>query len=147
MQGASPLLLFYEPSNWLAFIVYFIVGAVCGYVQLRSAETVRFVQEESALLQERLQFVRRLYQDTLEDKRQFRRQILGRRDSFGKIYAVTQELNVLQPQQLYRKTVQVLESVLENQSVALYQLTRTGALHGWRRPAPEERRRCRVRWR
>ena len=126
MQGASPLLLFYEPSNWLAFIVYFIVGAVCGYVQLRSAETVRFVQEESALLQERLQFVRRLYQDTLEDKRQFRRQILGRRDSFGKIYAVTQELNVLQPQQLYRKTVQVLESVLENQSVALYQLDENG---------------------
>lgn len=33
-QGASPLLLFYEPSNWLAFLVYFVVGAVCGYVQL-----------------------------------------------------------------------------------------------------------------
>ena len=27
-QGASPLLLFYEPSNWLAFLVYFVVGAV-----------------------------------------------------------------------------------------------------------------------
>ena len=34
-EGASPLLLFYEPSNWLAFLVYFVVGAVCGYVQLR----------------------------------------------------------------------------------------------------------------
>ena len=27
--------LFYEPSNWLPFIAYFVVGAVCGYVQLR----------------------------------------------------------------------------------------------------------------
>lgn len=24
--------LFYEPSNWLPFIAYFVVGAVCGYV-------------------------------------------------------------------------------------------------------------------
>ena len=28
--------LFYEPSNWLPFIAYFVVGAVCGYVQLRN---------------------------------------------------------------------------------------------------------------
>ena len=29
--------LFYEPSNWLPFIAYFVVGAVCGYVQLRNS--------------------------------------------------------------------------------------------------------------
>ncbi len=49
-EGASPLLLFYEPSNWLAFLVYFVVGAVCGYVQLRSAEDLRFAEEEQKLL-------------------------------------------------------------------------------------------------
>ena len=49
-QGTTLMLLFYAPANWLAFIVYFVVGASCGYVQLRNTETARFVQEENELL-------------------------------------------------------------------------------------------------
>ena len=121
-QGTTLMLLFYEPSNWLAFIVYFVVGASCGYVQLRNTEAARFVREENNLLRDRLRFTQRLYQDTLEDKQMFRRQILGRRDSFGKIYTVTQQLDMLQPQEIYRKTVQVMEDVLENHSLTIYRL-------------------------
>ena len=121
-QGTTPLLLFYEPANWLAFIVYFVAGAVCGYVQLRGTESIRFVKDENAQLRERLAFVRRLYQDTLEDKQTFRRQLLGRRDSFGKIYDVTRQLDVMQPQKLYHKTVQIMEDVLDNHSLAVYHL-------------------------
>ena len=76
-QSTTLMLLFYEPANWLAFIIYFVVGASCGYVQLRNTETARFVQEENELLHKRLEFTRKLYQDTLEDKRSFRRQILA----------------------------------------------------------------------
>ena len=72
-QGTTLMLLFYAPANWLAFIVYFVVGASCGYVQLRNTETARFVQEENELLRKRFEFTRKLYQDTLEDKRLFRR--------------------------------------------------------------------------
>ncbi|MFR1717901.1 MAG: hypothetical protein ACLSVY_04320 [Ruminococcus callidus] len=121
-QGTTLMLLFYAPANWLAFIVYFVVGASCGYVQLRNKETARFVQEENDLLCKRLEFTRKLYQDTLEDKRLFRRQILGRRDSFGKIYAVTQQLDMLQPQEICRKTVQIMEDVLENHSLTIYRM-------------------------
>lgn len=106
----------------LAFLVYFVVGAVCGYVQLRSAEDLRFAEEEQKLLEERLRFVRQLYQDTLEDKRSFRRQILGRRDSFGKVYAVTKALDAAPAQELPRKIVEVLEDVLENHSAAVYRV-------------------------
>lgn len=122
LRQGTTLLLFYAPTNWLAFIVYFVVGASCGYVQLRNTETARFVQEENDLLRKRLEFTRKLYQDTLEDKRLFRRQILGRRDSFGKIYAVTQQLDMLQPQEICRKTVQIMEDVLENHSLTIYRM-------------------------
>ena len=118
----TPVFLFYEPANWLPFILYFVVGASCGYVQLRNAETARFVQNENDLLRQRLQFTQTLYQDTLEDKQLFRRQILGRRDSFGKIYTVTQQLNTLQPQEIYHKTVQVMEDILENHSLTIYRM-------------------------
>ena len=59
-QGTTLMLLFYEPSNWLAFIVYFVVGASCGYVQLRNTEAARFVREENHLLRDRLRFTQRL---------------------------------------------------------------------------------------
>ena len=89
---------------------------------MRNTEAARFVREENNLLRDRLRFTQRLYQDTLEDKQMFRRQILGRRDSFGKIYTVTQQLDMLQPQEIYRKTVQVMEDVLENHSLTIYRL-------------------------
>ena len=59
-----------------------------------------------------------------------RRQILGRRDSFGKIYAVTQQLDMLQPQEIYRKTVQIMEDVLENHSLTIYRMEKN---HGFAR--------------
>ena len=129
-QGMTLVLLFYEPSYWLPFLVYFIIGASCGYVQLRNTETSRFVQNENNLLRQRLQFTQELYEDTLEDKQLFRHQILGRRDSFGKIYTVTQQLNTLQPQEIYRKTIQVMEDILENHSLTIYHLEKGMPLRG-----------------
>ena len=126
-QGTAPILLFYEPSYWLAFLVYFLAGAVCGYAQLHNTETARFAREECALLQQRLQFVRQLYQDALEEKRALRRQILGRKDSYGKLYAVTRQLDVLQPQELCRRALQALEQVLENDTLAVYQVESSGS--------------------
>lgn len=60
-KGASFAPLFYDTSNWLAFVVYFVAGAVCGYVQLRNRENLRFMRDENSLLRERLAFLRDLY--------------------------------------------------------------------------------------
>lgn len=125
-QGTAPVLLFYEPSYWLAFLAYFLAGSVCGYVQMHNTETNRFVQEESQLVQQRMKFVQQLYQDALEEKRLLRQQILGRKDSYGKLYAVTKRLDVLQPQEVCRRALQVLEEVLETQSLAFYRVDDTG---------------------
>ena len=64
--------------------------------------------------------MRQLYQDAMEDKRSLRRQILGRRDSFGKVYAVTRALSETPPDKLPAKTVELLEDVLQNRSAAFY---------------------------
>ena len=118
--GYSFQSLFYEPSNWLPFIAYFVVGAVCGYVQLRNAETLKAERAESELLRNRNAFLTRLYHDAIEDKQAYKRQIVGRHDSFGKIFAVTQELDVLNPRDIYRKCCELLGDILENDSVMIY---------------------------
>ena len=105
--------LFYEPSNWLPFIAYFVVGAVCGYVQLRNSEAIRAERDQNELVRNRNTFLTQLYHDAIEDKRAYRRQIVGRHDSFGKIFAVTQELDVLNPRDIYRKCCELLGEILE----------------------------------
>lgn len=115
--------LFYEPSNWLPFIAYFVAGAVCGYVQLRNSEAIRVERGQNELVRNRNTFLTQLYHDAIEDKRAYKRQIVGRHDSFGKIFAVTQELDVLNPRDIYRKCCELLGEILENDSVAIYHVS------------------------
>lgn len=115
--------LFYEPSNWLPFIAYFVVGAVCGYVQLRNSEAVKAERDENELVRNRNTFLTRLYHDAIEDKRAYKRQIVGRHDSFGKIFAVTQELDVLNPRDIFRKCCELMGEILENDSVTIYHVS------------------------
>lgn len=115
--------LFYEPSNWLPFIAYFVVGAVCGYVQLRNSEAIRAERDQNELVRNRNTFLTQLYHDAIEDKRAYRRQIVGRHDSFGKIFAVTQELDVFNPRDIYRKCCELLGEILENDSVTIYHVS------------------------
>lgn len=115
--------LFYEPSNWLPFIAYFVVGAVCGYVQLRNSEAIKAERDQNELVRNRNTFLTQLYHDAIEDKRTYKRQIVGRHDSFGKIFAVTQELDVLNPRDIYRKCCELIGEILENDSVAIYHVS------------------------
>lgn len=115
--------LFYEPSNWLPFIAYFVVGAVCGYVQLRNSEAIKVERGQNELVRNRNTFLTQLYHDAIEDKRTYKRQIVGRHDSFGKIFAVTQELDVLNPRDIYRKCCELVGEILENDSVTIYHVS------------------------
>ena len=125
-KGASFAPLFYDTSNWLAFVVYFVAGAVCGYVQLRNRENLRFMRDENSLLRERLAFLRDLYHDVLDDRRMLRGQIIGRRDSFGKMYAMTRELDEVQPQKLYHTTIRIMQDTLGGDSFGVYRIDSGG---------------------
>ena len=119
-EGANGLTLFYEPSNWLPYILYFIMGAVCGYIQMKNRKDIAFVKEENGLLKDKFLFIRALYQDTTEEKTELKRQLLGRKDSFGKIFDITRKLDSERPQEIFMQTVRVLEEVLENHSIQIY---------------------------
>lgn len=49
--------------------------------------------------------------------------LLGAHDSFGKIFAVTQELDVLNPRDIYRKCCELMGEILENDSVTIYHVS------------------------
>ena len=119
-QDVGWLTLFYEPANWVAFIGCFTAGAVCGYVRDKSRDMLAFAEQENRRLRNKFGVLRQLYQETVRRNQELRRQIVSSRDSFGKIFRATQELDVAQPKEVFFKAVKVLEELMENQSIAIY---------------------------
>lgn len=122
MQNINWLTLFYEPTNWIVFIAYFTVGAVCGYVRGKARDDLRFATQENQMIRQKFSFLRGLYQDTTNRNQVLQRQIVTSQDSFGKIFRVTQELDVTEPKEVFLKAIGVLEELMDNQSFAIYSI-------------------------
>ncbi len=120
VSGTGWLTIFYEPTNWFAFVYYFLVGAASGYVRLTKDDKIKFGDEQIRLLEEKLEFTRELYQDTFNEKRDLKKQIIGSKDSFGKIFDVTKNLDTVEPHKLYLKIMDTFEDTLENKALSVY---------------------------
>ena len=129
-SGTSLLTIFYEPTNWLSFVFFFLIGALCGYIKLRKDDTIRFVSEQNKLLEEKLAFTREIYEDTYKEKRDLKKQIIGSKDSLGKIFDVARKLDTVAPQLLYLQTMETFEDVLENKSISVYSLNNQHSTFG-----------------
>jgi len=119
-SGTSWLTIFYEPSNWFSFVFFFLVGAICGYVKLKNDDKIRYLDDQNALLEEKLIFTRDLYNDTFDEKRELKKQIISSKDSFGKIFDITRQLDTVEPRKLYLRIMDTFEEVLENKSISVY---------------------------
>lgn len=122
--GTNLLTIFYEPTNWLAFVFFFLVGALCGYIKLRKDDTIRFVNEQNKLLEDKLIFTREIYEDAYKEKRDLKKQIIGSKDSFGKIFDITRKLDTVEPQRLYLRIMETFEEILENKNITVYSVNK-----------------------
>ena len=129
MAGTSPLTIFYEPTNWLAFVFFFLVGGLCGYVNLKKEDTCKYLEEQNKLLENKLNFTGEIYEDILRDKKELKKQIISSKDSFGKIFDITRKLNTVEPQRLYLRIIETFEEILENKSITVYSVN-SGAAFG-----------------
>lgn len=122
--GTNLLTIFYEPTNWLAFVFFFLVGALCGYIKLRKDDKIRFVSEQNKLLEDKLIFTREIYEDTYREKRDLKKQIIGSKDSFGKIFDITRKLDTVASQVLYLRIMETFEEILENKNITVYSVNK-----------------------
>jgi len=121
-QGIGWMTLFYEPINWFAFIVYFTMGSVCGYIRSKDQGDLKYAAEESGLLREKYHFLREMFIQSQEEKHEYRQQILNSRDSFGKIFRITQQLDVISPHLVFLQAMSVVEEIMENKTVSIYSI-------------------------
>ncbi len=112
--------IFYNVENWLPFACYFLLGAISGYTKDKHEDEVLYAREEHELLEKKYTFLNGLYNHVLESKDSFNSQIIGYKDSFGKVYSAVKKLDTVLPDKVFYEAVNILEELLENHSVAIY---------------------------
>ena len=116
--------LFYNVQNWLPFAVYLLLGAACGYTKDRHVDEAMYAQEEHEILEQKYGFLNDLYLKVLENKEIYNSQVIGYRDSFGKLYSIVKRLNQVLPEQIFLEAIDVLEEALDSHSVAIYTINK-----------------------
>ena len=56
----------------------------------------------------------------MENKGEYKKQILGFKDSFGRIFDAVQRLDNILPQSIFMEALLTMEDILENRSIAIY---------------------------
>ena len=118
--GMSGTLLFYNIENWIPFVIYLMAGSIPGYVRDKATEEISFGKKEYDLLRNKYVFLTNVYHGAIQNKGDFKRQILGFKDSFGKIFDAVQKLDSELPQSVFLEGLKVMEEIMENHTVAIY---------------------------
>ena len=120
LAGNDLYLLLYNNDNWLPLIMYLLSGGAFGYLHDKTVENIESMRREKEQRDEEAEFMQTMYRQVDADRNSLQEQVMRFRDSYGRIYAITRELDTLQPEQVFLSTLDVLEDVMQNHSVALY---------------------------
>lgn len=120
--GTAWMTLFYNVEYWLPFAIYLMTGAITGYVRNVREQRIKALEDEMLSLQQKYLFLNEIYQSVINNKKEYKRQILGYNDSFGKIFEAVQNLDSSMPSDIFMRGVDTMERILENNSIAIYTL-------------------------
>lgn len=120
LAGNDLYLLLYNNDNWLPLAMYLLAGGAFGYLHDKYTDNLESMRMEKEQRDAETEFIQTMYRQVDADRSSLQEQVMRFRDSYGRIYAITQELDTLQPEQVFLSTLDVLEDVMQNRSVALY---------------------------
>jgi len=120
--GISAVVLFYNIENWIPFVFYLMAGFIIGHISDKKSSELAFAKQEMELLKDKYGFLNKVYTGVLDNRREYRRQILGFQDSFGKIFEAVQKLDSEMVGSIFVKGLQVMEEILHSHSIAIYTL-------------------------
>lgn len=118
--GVNGMMLFYNVDYWLPFAIYLMTGAITGYITTAKNQKISFMEQETEALQDKYMFLNNVYMSVIDNKEEYKRQILGYQDSFGKIFEAVEKLDSSVPADIFMNGVNTLERILNNRSIAIY---------------------------
>ncbi len=118
--GNEAYILLYNTDNWLPPVSYLLAGALFGHLRDAQRQREQTIERERQAREIELQQLNTLYRQAYEDRDRLLEQIAHNRDSYGRIYHITQALDTVQPEQIFLSTLRVVEEIMQNRSVAIY---------------------------
>ncbi|MBP3508237.1 NAD-dependent epimerase/dehydratase family protein [Oscillibacter sp.] len=118
--GINGTMLFYNIENWLPFVIYLMTGSITGYISTVRRQKNEFLQKENSLLRDKYLFLNDVYHGAIANKSEYKRQILGYKDSFGVIFQAVRKLDSVLPHEIFMNGIQTMEGILKNHSIAIY---------------------------
>lgn len=125
--GVDWKLLVYNVGNWFPFVLYLAVGLITGYNHDKTENAIIYEKKQYDLIMEKYSFLYEVFNEIRTIKDEFRERLIGYRDSFGKIFTITKELDELQEQAVYLRALSILEELMDNKNIAIYSLDNTRA--------------------
>lgn len=113
---------FYNIINWLPFATYMLLGTMTGYTKDRYLDMIKDSQKSQEIMETKYVYLNDLYTKVLENKENYSNQIVNYKNSFGRIYAATKQLNSVRPGEIFYHAIAVLEDMMDTQQVAIYSL-------------------------
>jgi UDP-glucose 4-epimerase len=113
-------LLTHNVGNWFPFVVYFTAGLLIGYRRDRNEVELEYEKKQTNLIYDKYSFLYGVFNDIRELKDEFRKQLVGYRHSFGKIYSITRELDTFEEDKVFINALRILQEIMENESIAIY---------------------------
>ena len=110
-------------GNWIPFVIYFSGGAISGVMRDRKETEITAEKEQTQLIYNKYEFLFEVFNEIRNLKDEYREQLVGYRDSFGKIFSVTRELDSLQEDEIFLSAIPVFQNIMENNTIAIYSVS------------------------
>ena len=127
-SGNNWITLFYDPLNWVPFVVYLVTGAMVGRLRAETLQDKAVLSRENQLLRDKSHLIRQLYRDMLLDKAMLKKQIMGCRDSYGRLYNWVERLNQSTPEGVLKVAQELLVELVDPLALVFYQVSGTNQL-------------------
>lgn len=123
--GVDWKLLVYNVGNWFPFVLYLAAGMLTGYNHDKAENAIIYEKQQHDFVVEKYSFLYEVFKEIRDLKDEYRERLIGYRDSFGKIFTITRELDELQELAVYLRALSILEEIMQNNSIAIYSLDKS----------------------
>lgn len=118
--------IFFDPSNWVAYIAMIIAGVISGMIRERGKDELLILEAQKDMLNQQLLDERDYIEDLVERQSTLTQQIIGRRDSYGKINHYLSMLDTPYRDVFLARAINIVSEVFGTKAVQLYSLNQKG---------------------